>query len=89
MTPRQAMRATGHGPVWVSRQTGIERTRLDRLCKGWYAWTPEQRKAFALAVGLSEDAICFVSDAPSEPPVARDAPSESPTTREAVEEALA
>lgn len=57
MTPRQAMQATGHGPVWVARQTGIERTYLDRLCNGERVWTPAQRKAFALAVGLAEDSI--------------------------------
>jgi len=88
VTPREAMRATGHGPVWVVRQTGIERTRLDRLLNGRREWTPGLRRQFALAIGLAETSICFPT-APGESPAARDADAKASMPSEPIGEAVA
>ena len=59
MTPLEAIRVTGRRRSWLTMQLGIERTYLWRLLRGQRPWTPDLRKRFALAVGLSEDAIRF------------------------------
>ena len=68
MTPLEAMRATGRRPSWVVKQLGIERTYLYRLLNGERRWTPDLRKRFSLAIGLSENAIRFAQECPGESP---------------------
>lgn len=85
MTPLEAIRATGRRRSWLTTQLGIERTYLWRLLCGQRPWTPDLRKRFALAVGLSEDALDFAQGCPGAAQDASDVGADSPVPYDVLE----
>ena len=59
MRPADALSHTGKRLPWVAQQMGVSRSYLWRLLKGQRQWRPDLRRTFALALGLSEDAVDY------------------------------
>lgn len=62
MTPERAIQVRGLKKSWVAGQMHIHPSTLSRLLSGERLWDARLQRLFALAVGIDEAAICFVSN---------------------------